>query len=508
MATATGTSARSHPLWSPPSVRPRGCAKFDGVAPRPPRRVHPGGPHRTFRDGVARRAAGHEAWSATRGDASTSNLSSDADTERVVFLGDDRAAFTAAIYAARAGLDPVVFETMEAVEEAGDGGEAFVSSLEKQKRVRDAMRAQATKSGAACHPRDDPVARVDVCEGPPFTVRTKRGVVLSARTLVVSEACASALSLSSANDAASEKTRSSVRGAFVARGSGFAAGVAAERWHGPVTSPSTLSSPIGTAFAETARKVRAAVADVSATPFERAGRLEEALPGDAPVRRAGKTASSASFDFDPRAVRHTGADAFRRLYAGECVPARDRGDVREHSHFAETDCSYAADATRAARDARIKTDGTKTTAGATTNTKTNTKIVFALVAFFGAEGCAPCARVRPMLASVVAEYDRDRVRLVEMDVEADAETADALGVAGTPTALFYRVGARGGGENGLFSHDKAGKDEADEPFAAERVAAVVGGRTKGAFRDALDEILGEGARVDGPRRRFGSQGSG
>lgn len=417
-----------------------------------------------------------------------------------MFLGDDRAAFTAAIYAARAGLDPVVFETMEAVEEAGDGGEAFVSSLEKQKRVRDAMRAQATKSGAACHPRDDPVARVDVCEGPPFTVRTKRGVVLSARTLVVSEACASALSLSSAKDAASEKTRSSVRGAFVARGSGFAAGVAAERWHGPVTSPSTLSSPIGTAFAETARKVRAAVADVSATPFERAGRLEEALPGDAPVRRAGKTASSASFDFDPRAVRHTGADAFRRLYAGECVPARDRGDVRERS--AETDCSYAADATRAARDARKKTDGTKTTAGATTNTKTD-GIVFALVAFFGAEGCAPCARVRPMLASVVAEYDRDRVRLVEMDVEADADTADALGVAGTPTALFYRVGARGGGEN-----DKAGKDKADEPFAAERVAAVVGGRTKGAFRDALDEILGEGARVDGPRRRFGSQGSG
>ena len=110
-----------------------------------------------------------------------------------------------------------------------------------------------------------------------------------------------------------------------------------------------------------------------------------------------------------------------------------------------------------------------------------------------------------MLASVVAEYDRDRVRLVEMDVEADADTADALGVAGTPTALFYRVRARRGGED--FA-DETGKDEADEAFAAERVAAVVGGRTKGAFRDALDEILGEGARVDGPRRRFGNQGSG
>ena len=87
-----------------------------------------------------------------------------------MFLGDDRAAFTAAIYAARAGLDPVVFETMEGVEEAWDGEEAFVSSREKQKRVRDAMRAQATKSGAACHPRDDPVTRVDVSEGSPFTV--------------------------------------------------------------------------------------------------------------------------------------------------------------------------------------------------------------------------------------------------------------------------------------------------------------------------------------------------
>lgn len=408
----------------------------------------------------------------------------------MVFLGDDRAAFTAAIYAARAGLDPVVFETMEGVEEAWDGEEAFVSSLEKQKRVRDAMRAQATKSGAACHPRDDPVTNVDVSEGPPFTVRTKRGVVLSARTLVVSEACAIALSLSSANDAAKEKTRSSVRGAFVARGSGFAAGLAAERWHGPVTSPSTLSNPIGTAFAETARKVRAAVADVSATPFERA---VSDLPGETratafPLGKK-KSASSSSLDFDPRAVRHTGADAFRRLYAGECVFDWDRGDVRERGD-AETDCSGTT------------ADGT--TAGLKTKTKTE-ETVFALVAFFGAEGCAPCARVRPMLASVVAEYDRDRVRLVEMDIETDADTADALGVAGTPTALFYRVRARRGVED---FDDETGKETADDPIAGERVAAVVGGRTKGAFRDALDEILGEGARVDGPRRRFGNQGSG
>ena len=101
----------------------------------------------------------------------------------------------------------------------------------------------------------------------------------------------------------------------------------------------------------------------------------------------------------------------------------DRGDVRERGD-AETDSSGTT------------ADGT--TAGLKTKTKTE-ETVFAQVAFFGAEGSAPCARVRPMLASVVAEYDRDRVRLVEMDIETDADTADALGVAGTPTALFYRV---------------------------------------------------------------------
>ena len=320
MATATGTSARSHPLWSPPSVRARGCAKFDGVAPRPPRRVHPGGPHRTFRDGVARRAAGHEAWSATRGDASTSNLSNDADTERVVFLGDDRAAFTAAIYAARAGLDPVVFETMEGVEEAWDGEEAFVSSLEKQKRVRDAMRAQATKSGAACHPRDDPVTNVDVSEG--HRSRSGRNAAsCSARARWwFPRRARSRCPFPPRTTPRREKTRSSVRRRLrtrepLRREPGRRA--VARPGHGP----STLSNPIGTAFAETARKVRAAVG-VSAAPFgEREGR--DALP----ARRARgfslrekKIGFVFFVDFDPRAVRHTGADAFEAAVRGRvCV---------------------------------------------------------------------------------------------------------------------------------------------------------------------------------------------
>ena len=443
MAMATGSFARYHPPRSFASGT-RACAKLDGVPSRAAPRVHPGGPLRTSRDAIARRG------SAAREDASTWKPSSDADTERMVFLGDDRAALTAAIYAARAGLDPLVFETMEGGgDETWDGEEASSDATGR-------MRAQATKSGAAFHPRDDPVTNVDLSKHP-FAIETMRGVVVYARTLVVSETIRgmyAALELEVENNETMTET-TTTPGAFVARGSGFAAGVAAERWHGPVERPQTdsttepLSRPTSamtTAFAETANKVRAAVADENEThpsPFARGERLSDILPGanDVSSGRKQKTSevSIDVFPFDPLSVRHRGADAFRRLYAGD-------------GFFG---------------DSPLETK--------------------ALVAFFGAEGCAPCARVRPMLASVVDEYDRDRVRFVDMDVEADADMADALGVAGTPFALFYRVEAR---------------SEKTDAVAVERVAAVVGGKTKRAYRDALDAILGEDARVDGPRRRF------
>ena len=443
MAMATGSFARYHPPRSFASGT-RACAKLDGVPSRAALRVHPG-PLRTSRDAIARRG------SAARENASTWKPSSDADTERMVFLGDDRAALTAAIYAARAGLEPLVFETMEGGgDETWDGEEASSDATGR-------MRAQATKSGAAFHPRDDPVTNVDLSKNP-FAIETMRGVVVYARTLVVSETIRgtyAALELEvEKNETATETT--TTPGAFVARGSGFAAGVAAERWHGPVERPQTdsttepLSRPnsaMTAAFGETAKKVRAALRPDekktrSPSPFAQAERLSDILPGanDVSSGRKRKTSEvSDVFPFDPLSVRHRGADAFRRLYAGD---------------------GFFGDSPRETK---------------------------ALVAFFGAEGCAPCARVRPMLASVVDEYDRDRVRFVEMDVEADADMADALGVAGTPFALFYRVEAR---------------SEKSDAVAVEHVAAVVGGKTKRAYRDALDAILGEDARVDGPRRRF------
>ena len=353
------------------------------------------------------------------------------------------------------------------------------------------MRAQATKSGAAFHPRDDPVTHVDLSKHP-FAIETRLGVVVSARTLVVSETiCESYAALSLEVDKKKNETTESTTtpGAFVARGSGFAAGVAAERWHGPVERSRDLSkpNPIGTAFAVIAKKTRAAVsvADESrASPFVEAERLSAILPGAAADENVAKSSGPKKntadvFSFDPKAVRHRGADAFRRLYAGE-------------SFFGDSP--------------REKIDVGETRGDVSETTKT-----FALVAFFGAEGCAPCARVRPMLASVVDEYDRDRVRFVEMDVEADADMADALGVAGTPFVLFYRVEVgrqnrfRGGGDE-TNDDEKDPKKKArsakNDAVAVERVAAVVGGKTKRAYRDALDAILGEDARVDGPRRRF------
>ena len=244
-------------------------------------------------------------------------------------------------------------------------------------------------------------------------------------------------------------------------------------------------------FAVMAKKTRAAkkvsVADEShASPFVEAERLSAILPGAAADENAAKSSGPKKkkntadvFPFDPKAVRHRGADAFRRLYAGE-------------SFFG-----------------RVDSPREKKKVGETRGDVSETTKPFALIAFFGAEGCAPCARVRPMLASVVDEYDRDRVRFVEMDVEADADMADALGVAGTPFALFYRVEVgrrkqkrfRGGGDETDPKKTKA-RSEKSHAVAVERVAAVVGGKTKRAYRDALDAILGEDARVDGPRRRF------
>ena len=327
----------------------------------------------------------------------------------------------------RAGLDPVVFETMEGVEEAWDGEEAFVSSLEKQKRVRDAMRAQATKSGAACHPRDDPVTNVDVSEGStvhgPDETR-RRAPRAHARWWCAESSCRSRTSHPPRTTPAKDRCVTLAKfAAVVAASSGGAAGLAAERWHGPVTSPSTLRLRPGRRSPNRAQSPRA-VAGVSAARPKAARR---------PRFRRGALASVLREKNRLRLLRWISTRA--RSATVDLARTRSGGCTRASVCSIGTAATFANAETRR----RIAQERPPTERPPVSKRKRKRRKPFRAGWRFAAWACAPCARVRPMLASVVAEYDRDRVRLVEMDIETDADTADALGVAGTPTALFYGV---------------------------------------------------------------------
>ncbi len=55
--------------------------------------------------------------------------------------------------------------------------------------------------------------------------------------------------------------------------------------------------------------------------------------------------------------------------------------------------------------------------------------------------CGPCRTLKPIFSSVMAEY-AGKVHYVEVDIEADAEIAEAAGVTGTPTVQFFKNKAR------------------------------------------------------------------
>ena len=58
---------------------------------------------------------------------------------------------------------------------------------------------------------------------------------------------------------------------------------------------------------------------------------------------------------------------------------------------------------------------------------------------FTAAWCPPCRMVTPVLEQLAAE-ERDRLRVVQIDVDADPETARAYGVMGLPTMSLFRDG--------------------------------------------------------------------
>jgi thioredoxin reductase (NADPH) len=55
---------------------------------------------------------------------------------------------------------------------------------------------------------------------------------------------------------------------------------------------------------------------------------------------------------------------------------------------------------------------------------------------FGSPSCGPCRALKPILAKTAAEFGD--VHLVEIDVEAEPDTARAAGVTGTPTVQVFR----------------------------------------------------------------------
>jgi thioredoxin reductase (NADPH) len=61
-----------------------------------------------------------------------------------------------------------------------------------------------------------------------------------------------------------------------------------------------------------------------------------------------------------------------------------------------------------------------------------------LVVLYSAPTCGPCRTLKPILKGVVTSEYAARVHLVEIDIEADPEIAQAAGVQGTPTVQVFK----------------------------------------------------------------------
>jgi len=111
-------------------------------------------------------------------------------TESVIIVGSGPAGYTAAIYAARAGLRPLVFEGLTA---GGVRGGQLMTTTEVENfpgfpdgisgpDLMDRMRAQAERWGAVLLTED--VESASIASGPPFTVRGSE-TVASAHSLII-----------------------------------------------------------------------------------------------------------------------------------------------------------------------------------------------------------------------------------------------------------------------------------------------------------------------------------
>jgi thioredoxin 1 len=86
----------------------------------------------------------------------------------------------------------------------------------------------------------------------------------------------------------------------------------------------------------------------------------------------------------------------------------------------------------------------------------------AVLLVFTAGWCPPCRQLAPVLGAVAAE-EADRLKIVQLDVDANPETAAAHAVLSVPTLVVFRDG--------------------------EPVKSMVGARTKRRLLEELADVL-------------------
>ncbi|MFC4464486.1 thioredoxin [Streptomyces xiangluensis] len=81
---------------------------------------------------------------------------------------------------------------------------------------------------------------------------------------------------------------------------------------------------------------------------------------------------------------------------------------------------------------------------------------------FTADWCPPCRQIAPVLTAVASE-ERDRLKVVQLDVDTNPEITNAYGVLSMPTLMVFRGG--------------------------EPVKSMVGARSKRRLLEELSDVL-------------------
>jgi thioredoxin reductase (NADPH) len=113
-------------------------------------------------------------------------------THNIVIIGSGPAGHTAAIYTARAGLSPVMFEGFMAGGVAAGGQLTTTNDIENfpgfpegisGAQLMDQMRAQSVQNGASV--RTETISKVDFQNGSPFQLWTEGGDLVEAKAVIV-----------------------------------------------------------------------------------------------------------------------------------------------------------------------------------------------------------------------------------------------------------------------------------------------------------------------------------